>query len=94
MKWQRSALTHLAGADRGYRVFAELVEGDTPITPGALARISLPPRDKATLLTLLAVRRPEAATRALREADRLNFEPVFPYHFLRRFQPGAGEPSE
>jgi tetratricopeptide (TPR) repeat protein len=94
MKWQRSALTHLAGADRGYRVFAELVEGDTPITPGALARISLPPRDKATLLTLLAVRRPEAATLALREADRLNFEPVFPYHFLRRFQPGAGEPSE
>lgn len=89
IKWQRSALTHLAGADRGYRVFAELVESDTPVTPEALARISVPPRDKATLLTLLAVRRPEAAELALREADRLNFEPVFPHHFLRRFQPGS-----
>ena len=88
-RWLDSALEHLAPTERGYRVFAELIDGDAPATPAALARITVLPREKATLLTLLAIARPEAAELALREADRLNFEPAFPHHFLRGFQPGA-----
>lgn len=92
-RWQQQGLDHLASFDRAYREFAELLEAPEPVTGRALDAIVLPARDKALLLTLLAVRRPETAELALRRADRLNFQTVFPHRFLRSFQPSAAVES-
>jgi hypothetical protein len=81
---ENRAVTALASGDADYQRAAELLRAKTPPTDDAIDAVALPPDSKSVLLACLARKHPARQTELIERARRLNVDPSFPYHLVRR----------
>jgi hypothetical protein len=82
--WQR-ALGAINGREAAYAAAAELMQATGPPDAGALRGLDLPAAEKAVLCCALAARHPERSAELRALSERYNFDPRYPWLFLKRW---------
>jgi tetratricopeptide (TPR) repeat protein len=83
-QWQAPLLKEFAAGGGDAARAAAILDGTTPTTEAALDKIKLAPPMKAALLANLAILHPDMRESLNAEARRLNVQPAFPYHLVRK----------
>jgi hypothetical protein len=94
-RWLGRAVQRLAREEASYRLVQSVLDGGREWTPQELARLTVDPRDKATLLTALALLSASQRDMLLGEAARFDLGVGFPHRLLTgvRADAGVGPPA-
>ncbi len=65
------------------RYFAACLAGSAEPAPDKITHLAMFPYDKSIMLTALGVKYPQHSSQFFALADKLNYYPKFPYHFLK-----------
>jgi tetratricopeptide (TPR) repeat protein len=83
-QWRERAATALAAGDKDHQRAGDMLRGSLPPTIEEVHSVVLPPDAKAIWLACLARRHPDRRAELTDAARRLNVDPSFPYHLVRR----------